>query len=396
MGGVNINLTNGGLGGTLQTNDGVAGLVITGVTEGGGYTLGTVVLVTGMTSVTAAGITVANNPYAIRHLQDFYNEAGDGAQLYLMMVSTTMTVAVMALNSNANGVVKLLNFAAGAVKVVGLLSDDKAIVAASGTVTVTNGLNADVYTAAASLKTTINGYVAAKQPLRGLIGGTSYNGVPANLVNETTGTSNNRVGIVIGDTQIYDATNGSAAMGLLLGRIASIPVQRKISRVRDGSLSNIAAYLGSVALLCTNADIATISGKGFITFTAYAQKSGFFWQGDQMLTATTDDYCLLAHGRIIDKVSSIAYQTFLNEVDDEIPINADGSGTMVATFSTWLQQQIIDQINNSMTKGKEISAVACRIDPAQNVISNSQVNVVLSITPVGYATAIVISLGFSK
>lgn len=392
MGGVNITLANGGLKGTIQTADGVTGFVMTGVSEGGGYTLGTPIMVNGMTTVAAAGITVTNNPYAIRQLQEYYNQAGDGAELWIMLVANTMTVAMMALNSNANGVVKLLNAAAGRIKVVGLLADDKAINTAGGTITITNGMNADVYTAASNLLTTINLYVAAKQPLRGLIGCTSYAGTASALTNMRTG-SNNRVGFVIGDTMIHDATYGSAAMGLCLGTIAAIPVQRKLSRVRNLPLSSATAYLGSVALLCTNADINTISGKGFITFTTYAQKSGFFWQGDPMLTSTTDDYSSLAHGRIIDKAFIIAYLTYLEQVDDEIQINDDGTGTMVSTFVAWLQQLIIDAIGNTMGVKKEISGIDCVIDPAQNVLISNEVDIVIRVRPVGYSTDIEISLG---
>jgi hypothetical protein len=53
MGSVNITLANGQLGGTLQTNDGIAGLVVTGVTEGA-YTVGTPILITSVASANAA------------------------------------------------------------------------------------------------------------------------------------------------------------------------------------------------------------------------------------------------------------------------------------------------------------------------------------------------------
>jgi hypothetical protein len=203
------------------------------------------------------------------------------------------------------------------------------------------------------------------------------------------------VGFVIGDTQIYDATYTSAAMGLCLGTIAALPVQRKISRVRNGALSNNTAYLASVPLVCTNGDIATLLGKGFITFTAYAQNAGFYWSGDSMLTATTDDYQFLARGRVIDKAFIIAYSTYLQEVDNELPLNTDGTGTMVSTYVAYLQQEIIDAIGNAMLPGKEISGVSCFIDPAQDVVTANEVTIVLSITPVGYSDVINISLGFS-
>src|ERR1035437_4853731 len=152
MGSVNITLADGQLGATLQTNDGITGLVLTGITESGGYTAGTPILVTSMSDVANAGISLAHNPFAIKQLHEFYNQAGNGAQLYLMLVPATMTVAQMADNTNANGAKKLLDFAAGKIKVLGLISDDVAIAAAGGTITVTSGLNADIYTAASNMR----------------------------------------------------------------------------------------------------------------------------------------------------------------------------------------------------------------------------------------------------
>jgi hypothetical protein len=390
MGSVNITLENGQLGGTLQTNDGIAGLVLTGASESGGYTAGTPILVTSMTDVANAGITETHNPFAIKQLQEFYNQAGSGAQLYLMLVTTATTIAEMADNTNANGAAKLLNFAAGNIKVLGLLSNDAAITTGGGTIVVTDGLNADVYTAAANMVVMAQAYFEAETPFRAIIGGTSYTGVAANLTDEATGTTNNRTAILIGDT----VSGSSACVGLLLGVVSAIPVQRKISRVRSGALTNTAAYAGTATVETTGAGtLAVIAGKGFITFITYPNVSGYFFSGDPMLTATTDDYCMLARGRVIDKAHILAYATFVQEVDDEVPVNADG--TLDSGFCKWLSQQIVNQINNTMTANKEISSAACYIDPSQNILSTNQLNVSLTITPVGYATDIEISLGFS-
>jgi hypothetical protein len=103
---------------------------------------------------------------------------------------------------------------------------------------------------------------------------------------------------------------------------------------------------------------------------------------------------MLARGRVIDKAHILAYTTFVQVVDDEVPVNADG--TLDAGFCKWLSQQIVNQVNNTMTANKEISNISCYIDPAQNILSTNLLNVVLSITPVGYATDIVVSLGFSN
>ncbi len=391
MGSVNISLANGQLGGTIQTNDGITGMVLTGASELGGYVSGTPILVTSMADVTTAGITGTLNSFAIKQLQEFYNQAGTGAQLYLMLVPATMTVAQMADNSNPAGAKVLLDYAAGKIKVLGLLSDDLAIVAAGGTITIASGLNEDVLTAASNMRTMAQAYFAAEKPFRAVIGGTSYTGTPGDLIDETTGTTNNRTAILIGDTDIT-YSSASACLGLLLGVISSIPVQRKISRVRTGSLATTKAYVGNNTVEAADGDLAVIAGRGYITFTTYPNVSGYFFSGDPMCTATTDDYCMLARGRVIDKAHILAYTTFVQEVDDEVPVNADG--TLDAGFCKWLEQQIVNQVNNTMTANKEISNVGCFIDPEQNILSTNELRVVLRITPVGYATNIEISLGF--
>lgn len=395
MGGVTINLSNGGLGGTVQTDDGVVGLVITGVSEEGGYTLGTPILLTGMASVALAGITQGNNPYAFRHLTEFYNQALDGAELYFMMVADTQSIAMICDQSNADGAIALLNYGAGNIKVIGCITNDVAVNGVTE-ITITNGLNADCYTAAANLKIMLNQFTANQMPCRGLIGGTSYNGTASDLVDETAGTSNNRAGMIIGDTQVWNATYTSAAMGLCLGSIAALPVQRKISRVKNGPLTNQNCYLGTVPLINGNPDVTTISGRGYITFTTYVKLSGFYWQGDPMLTAPTDDYLTLSNGRVADKAQVITYGVYIQEVDDEIPLNTDGSGTMVATYAAYLQQAIIDEINTEMVTTGNIIGFACYINPLQDVVTQGGTDIVETMTPVGYDGQINVLLGFQQ
>ena len=397
MGRVNIMLANGQLGATLQTNDGITGMVLTGADETGGYTTGTPILVTSMTDVANAGITQPNNPFAIKQIQEFYNQAGAGAQLYLMLTKASMTVADMADNTNANGAKALLDYAAGRIKVIGLLSDDVAIATAGGTITISNGMNGDVYTAADNMAVMAKAYFEAEQPFRAVIGATSFSTGSGSPTDETHGTTNNRTAILIGDTESVTGYSGgkSACIGLLLGVISSIPVQRKVSRVRSGALTNTAAFVAGIPIETIGAGgMSVLAGLGYITFTTYPNVSGYFFSGDAMCTAPTDDYSMLARGRVIDKAHILAYTTFVQEVDDEVPVNADG--TLDNGFCKWLEQQIVNQINNTMTANKEISAVSCFIDPAQNILSRNRLNVVLRVTPVGYATNIEISLGFEN
>lgn len=392
-GSVTVTETAGNLGGTITIADGICGMVLTGVTESGGYTLGTPILITALADLATNGITETNNAFAYRQVKEFYDVAPVGSQLYLMLVAYTLMIDDIADNTNANGAKKLLNFAEGKIKTLGLMTDDKYIVAQSGTVTITNAMNADVYVAATNVKVMEAAFRTAQKPFRAIIGGTSYSGSASSLTDQSTGTTNNKAAILIGDTRVHDSTNGAAALGLLLGKIAANPVQVKVSRVKDGALPISAVYLKATAYESASGDPATIAGKNYITFTKYPNTAGYFFSGDPMCCASTDDYWFLARGRVIDKAHVIAYTTFVNEIDDDIPTVTGGKPNK--GFVKWLEQQIIGQISTSMLAKGEISGVDCFIDPEQNVVSTSTLNVVLKIRPKGYLTYINVALGFT-
>lgn len=386
MGSVSVEIGSGGLGGTIQTADGVCGLVLTG-TAADTYTLGTPIRITGLASLAAANITEANNAFGYRQVKEFYDTAGDGAVLYLMLVPDTILIDDMADKTNANGAKKLLDYAAGKIKLLGIMTDDTALAEAP---TTDNGINDDIAAAITNLQAMAVEYAAGQMPFRGIIGGSSYTGTSGDLVDQTEG-SNNKVAVLIGDTEASEA----ACLGLLLGAVAALPVQRKISRVRNGALPISEAYVGTIAIGDTGSDEDLIAAAGYITFKTYPLTAGFFFSGDAMCTATSDDFALLARGRIIDKAQVLAYKTFVQEVDDEVLVDPD-TGKMDAGYCKGLEQTIVNLIENTMGAGGEISAVRAFVDPEQNVLSTNKVVVSVGIIPVGYATEIVITLGYEN
>ncbi len=393
MGDVKVSLSGGALGGTIQTNDGVGGLVMTGGIDGGGYVLGTPLLLTSPDDLATNGITTDGNAFAVRQVQDFYTSGGEGAQVYLMLVPNTVTVDMMADEDYEDGAKKLLDYADGAIKVLGLLSDDSQMTP----ITTAAGLNELVHTAAVNMKVMANSYFLDQKPFRCIIGGTGYTGVPADLTNYASTGDNTRVAILIGDTVEGDEdleTTG-ACIGLVLGLLAVLPVQRKISRVKNGSLPGVTnAYVGMKTVKEAGAgNLKVIAERGYITFRKYVNKIGFFFYSDPTLVKSSDDYSMIARGRVIDKAHALAYATFIEEVDEEVFVI---QGKLDAGYCKWLSQQIINQINNTMTANGEISEVACTIDPNQNILSTNKLAIRLKITPVGYATEIEVGLGFNN
>ena len=83
---------------------------------------------------------------------------------------------------------------------------------------------------------------------------------------------------------------------------------------------------------------------------------------------------------------------------DELEINSDG--TMQTGVITSWQQTVENAVNRSMTAAGELSAsdngegCSCYIDPNQNVVATSKVEMTLKVRPFGYARYVDVNLGF--
>ena len=379
-----INLENGQLGSIVQYAEGVAGIMGTGTAVSGKIGLNDPRLVTKLADAVALGLDATNNPVAYRHISEFYAEAGDGAELYVMLVANTMDQTEMWDETNASGVIQLRNYAAGKIRIMCTFFTPPG----GYSLVTTAGLDADVFTAIPNAQALAVASASAQTPFRAVIEGRAFTGTYSALTDLTTMT-NNRVAVVIGGS----ANDGSSGVGQALGRLAAIPVQRKLSRIKDGPLKPTQMYVGS-ALVDSFSGLDVMHDKGYIVPRTFPNVTGYFWGSDHTATADTDDYSSLARGRVIDKASALAYATYVVQLDDDIDINTDG--TLPMGVIKYLESIIEQQINGSMTAAQEISSVSAYINPAQNTLSSNKLNLTLSIVPKGYNTEIDVDLGFDN
>lgn len=377
MSGVNITVANGNLGKTFQTQDGVCGLVCTGVTGG---LLNTPYRILSVADAVALGITDTAEPFAYKHIVEYYAEAGEGAVLYLLLRVETVTMAQIVDYAHASSARALLDFATEPICLLGVARNP--IGEAS---VVTDFVRADVIAAITGSTTMISNYRNMYKPFRLIMEGRTD--VTSNVPQDLKAMTNNGVSVVLGGT----ANDGHASVGLALGRLARIPVQRNIGRVKDGTLPITDAYIGAT-LVDNFANLATAIAKGYITLRNYVGRTGYYFSNDPTASLPTDDYTKLAHGRVIDKAYKLSYQVFLEEVNNEMLINADG--TIPPEVCKALEGKIELTIRQAMAN--EMSSFDAFIDPAQNVIATNEVKITEQIIPVGYSETIDITLGFEN
>lgn len=387
---VKIQFLNGLLGTVGESADGLVALVCGASPVENGLVLNNIHEVRSMDDLASLGVTVENNAVLYKQVSEFYDEAGSGVKLILYPVdpSTTATSVCDYTKTEAGYARDLVSRMNGALRGIGVAGLNN-----NGTGTSTEGLDPDVFTALPKAQQLAEwATMQLYAPLFFAIEGRAYDA--SKELKDLSNENYNRCLVAVGDT-----SKGSkgAAVGTLLGRIAVLPVQRNIGRVKDGSLSPLEMFIGEKKVEESSSVIAGIFDKGYIVPRKHVGRSGYYYADDPMACAPTDDYAHLANRRVIDKAYRIAYNTMLDELLDEIDLNEDGT-MQHAIVKSW-QQTLENSVNRQMTAKGELSATdgeGCQvyINEKQNVVSSSKIELTLKVRPHGYARYIDVNLGF--
>jgi hypothetical protein len=382
---IKFNISKNGLGLLQSDIQKIPGKVLTGVTVAGGnkVTVGSSYQIFSLDEAVNLGIDeTGTNAFAYKQIKAFYDEAKKGAELWFMLVPSTVTFEDMADITKAYAK-KLLADAKGKIRILGLCKKS------GNTETITEGIDADVAFAVVKAQALAEDYASRYFPVRIIISGNKFSGVVADLKDYTT-TAFNKVAILLANTD----GSKEASIGLFLGRLASIPMQRKVSRVKDGPVESFASYFtNGVPVESLDTAWDAIHNKGYISLRSFANKSGYYFSGDQTLTGATDDFNSLARGLVMDEAVLIAYGTLVEELSDEIPVTA--AGTIHPAIIKGWQNAIEKQIIGNMVEKGALSGVKAFIGENQNVLVTNNIDVELQLQPVGYSDFITVNIGFT-
>ena len=387
---VNIVVVNGDIDGAQPVADRVIGLLLSGTAVADKIALNEPHLLTSVDDLVTLGITADNNPLAYQEIVEFYTLAARGTNLYIMLFSNATTLKDMMDKTSATGTVKLLEYAKKGtpIKFLGIN-----IVRANGyTPTMSaDGLDQDVLDAATNAKALVADYFTTHYPLRVILPCMGFAIAAADTVHNFRQDTNNVCSFLL---SANDST-GRIGIGLFMGREASIPVQRNPGRVRDGAMITTEPYWPDGSLWSTlSGKLGALNDKGYIFFRNWPRKNGFYYNDDPTSAPTTDDQNSLSRAFVIDKAHEIAYDTYVNEILDDIKLNTQ-NGTMSPSVITGYQAEIESAINAQMADN--ISACKCYIDPTQNLSSeNTPLKIRFRILPMRQNKWIDVEIGFAS
>lgn len=400
--GINIEFQNGQLGQVVDLPDGVGGLLASAVAVGTTFLLDTPYQIKSMADVATLGIIPDVNNYVLyKTLKEFYIEAGEGTELWLMGFAKTTKVSdwfTLDVPTGKAPAEKLLDAANGKLRFL--------FTAFSPTVayvlTLADGLDADVMVATNLAQVLAENYTALKYaPFFTIIEGYAFDGDRVALGDLSTA-SFNRVMIALGDTEKRTGTTASkgAAVGIVAGRFAKISVHVNIGKVRDGALSNLSAFILDTP--AESYDVAALHDKGYVTFRQHTGKSGYFFTDDPLACELADDYHYAARRRVINKAYRLAYISTLEFLLDDNDVLNDG--TISPIYAATVENEVESLIYAQMTLNGELSfdpsdakdrGVICKVDLTHNVTSTSKLKIAkLQVKTKGTNRWIDVPLGF--
>ena len=129
--------------------------------------------------------------------------------------------------------------------------------------------------------------------------------------------------------------------------------------------------------------------------------SGTFWLDSPQTTLATSDFAFIENSRTMFKAVRLSRQRLLPFINSPLYVDATSGKLSEETIFglenavlTALEQMAqagelsVDQATGKLPKGSVV------IDPDQNVLATSKVNITVKLVPVGVAREIIVNIGF--
>ncbi|MCT4614550.1 MAG: DUF2586 family protein [Marinifilaceae bacterium] len=383
---VKIVLGNGNLGQVAPNTDSVAGLILTGSAVSGKLEYNTHYLLASDKDLETLGVDEKSNPLVAKDVKAFYAQAGQGAELHLVVVEESTSFQTMCSTEDDSPINKLISGGMGRIRIVGLNKNPSS----DYTADLAKKIDKDAILAGDALQKIAEKYASDVKPFRAIIAASLWNSETTDLYKPSE-SSNSRVGYVIAaDKNI--SNNYSAAIGMVLGRAAKVEVHQSVGRVKEGALCQDPYFTDGKKLTEHYSDLNLLHDAGYIFFRDYPGLNGAYINADSMAVSMTDDYSSLSLGRVIDKASVVAYSSYIKEIMDNVSVDDKGklSPGVAKSYEGIIENAIM------LAMGSQISSFTAYVDSNQKILSTGKLDVKCRIVPQAILKNIEVDLSFNN
>lgn len=388
MNGIKFVRQNGGLSRQLDGTDHISGLIIYGEPAIQKQ------LILSADELENKNITVATHPVLFYQTSEFFR-INPGAKLYIQSVAQS--------DGNYTEIKVLQNFAEGNIKQVAICDFKREYNTLANSVAKLNGIAAELGSANTPLSILLSVKVEATDI--------------AALINLHS-LASERVSVVIGQdagglgnylSQIYSSIS---CIGAVLGAVSKAKVHESIAWVEKQNLVTTAypknltnsvekareldsaAFCdGSLIGDYTSQQIQSIHDKGYLFLVKYTGIAGTYLNDSFTATSLEDDFAYLENNRTIDKAVRGINKVLLPKVSSPAYIDSD-TGTLDPTTVAALEA-LCDEPLDQMQRDGEISGYTVYINPNQQVLRTSKLEVTVKLIPVGILREITVKISLT-
>lgn len=202
-------------------------------------------------------------------------------------------------------------------------------------------------------------------------------------------------GAALAATKSYSIT----ALGCALGAISKASVEQSIGNpqnfdLSDGTEMEVPALAnGDLVSALTDSALGGLKDKGYLVARKYTPDiSGTYFERCPTAIAATNDFAWIETNRVVDKAIRLVRSALIPQLNGTLSLKADGTlrEDTVGYYEDLAQTPI-----TQMEADGEISAGLVQIDPTQDVLSTSTLEISVQIVPVGIAETITVNIGLT-
>lgn len=193
------------------------------------------------------------------------------------------------------------------------------------------------------------------------------------------------------------ATKSSvSSIGVMLGLLSAAAVHQSISWVKQFPTGISVPAFGDGTLLrnLDSALIEQLDAARYLFLVTHVGQAGSYVNDSHTMDSATSDYAMIESVRTMDKAVRGIRTYLIPELGGNVYIDPE-TGKMQSYSVTHLETTANKALED-MEKAGELSGYKVEIDPEQDVLSTSEVEIVINQVAVGVMRKIKIKIGFAK
>jgi hypothetical protein len=199
---------------------------------------------------------------------------------------------------------------------------------------------------------------------------------------------------------IYKATGKSVgSIGAMLGAVSFAVVSESIAWVGKfnmalgAELDTIAFSNGQLYSALADSQFESLNNYSYTFLRKLTGIAGSYWSGSKTTVTPTSDYSTIENNRVYQKITRVVRANMLPALSSPLKVNANGTLTnaTIGYFETLANNPLVQ-----MEADNELSAHKIIINPAQDVLATSTLELTLQNVPLGVARIIKVNVGFVK